>query len=737
MADEEQENIPELVRRCFQQYQEATAHLRTEEIDNLGFVSGDPELQWAPEEVNARKGENQPLVTIDRCSPAVDQVTNEASNNPPGPMAEPDGTGADSESADIVESMVREYEYRSDAKTAYVKALEYAAKCGRGLFEMQTEYAGPRTMEQQIKVITCPDPAHYFYDPTALMPNKEDSMFGGRIRRLTRDEIINEFGKNLKILESPGMFGWMKEAMGLGSNVDEWCGGPQWKGPYYVCEFYRVVLGRKKSTMYSDGVMRYDDDKIPDGVEPKENEDGVIARWEETRTIKKYIVTALDLIKTTDWYGTIIPHFWVMGPETWRDGKLYRKCLFTGAKGSQRVLNYSVTSAAQITGSITKSPWVGYEGSFDVQDAQGHKPWDYSNSKMWSYLELKPVFAPDENGAQHLLPPPMRNTWEAPIQRVLELATFAIEQIKGATSVFFEPALPSAKDAQSGAAIKALQAQSNIGTGNWQKALHRAVMLSYQEAEVIFRQIYDGPRVRAIVRPDGTREIAEINKEFPADEMDHATGKHKKADGTLESTYNIARSQHFMRVTAGASFEDRRDKSVSMLTDLVKVVPQLFTNPQIVASFVRLVAQGDPQVMAIADTLDPKPQGELSPQQMQGQLKQLQVVNQQKDQIIGKLQQAIQAKLPELEQRKWSDALKALTQLRVAQINAGVDTAQTDASILEHITGLMNDNAQQAAQQNHEKQMATQQQIAASQQQTSQQQADAAQQQVDGSSQSE
>ena len=722
LSDEE---IPRYVRRCWDLYQTQTQDLREAEKESLGFWIGG-KYQWREGETESRQGNNRPWMSINRCKPAVDQIENEARNNPPGPQAKPVGGQADSDGADILEGLIREIEYRSDAKSADIMALRYAAASGRGVFEMGTEYAGERTLEQRIVEIPAPDPACYFIDPAARMPCLEDAMWGGKIRVLSKEQLIEEYGTELKVLNrsllerSAGAVGsWMAEALNWQndfSTTNTWTGGAQNKGPYYVCEFYQVQIERVKLRLYSDNVLRFEDEEVPAGVKVKRGDDGEIDRWTPRRRVKKWVVTAADLLETTDWPGTMVPHFYVLGPEIWRDGKRFRLSLITNAQDSQRGLNYTATSAAEIVGTMTKAPFIGYVGQFDVTNAQGFNPWDASNTQTWQYMEINPKFATDPaTGVAQLLPPPQRNTWEAPIQRLMELATFFGEQIKAATAVFFEPSLPSAAQVQSGAAIKALQSQTNIGTVNWQDQLHRAKQLFYQQCAVILPKICDGQRVVTVVRPDTQHERMEINKEFPAAEMQN--GKHRTKDGKLESANNITLGQYALRVTAGPSFETRREKSMQTLIDFLKIAPQTLGSPAVLAKALRLVGAGDPEIEAMADAIAPSPDGQMSPEQQQAQVQQLQGQNQQMQQVIQKLQFALAAKQPEIEAGKWKTAITTLGGIRQAEIKAGIDKAELDESQLEHFTGLAHEAGMQAEEHAHAATMQDSQQSAAAQQQ--------------------
>jgi hypothetical protein len=716
MANEiKDEDIPRFVRECWDRYRDATTDEREAEKESIGFWIGG-KYQWREAEISKRVATKQPWLSINRCKPAVDQVENEARNNPPGPVALPvGGSGADGDAADIICGLIREYNYRSDGDTAGIVALRYGCAGGRGVYEMATEYADETSMEQQIVIKTATDPSLYFYDPNARAPNLEDAMWGGKVRRLSRQQIMEEYpGKELKIFDqnfisrtTAAVGGWMKEAWGWNNDaatLSEWTGGGK-SGPYYICEFYRVTIKKTKLTLYSDNIHRFEDEKIPDGVTPKkESEDGAeITRMVPRRTVKKYVVTALDLIDKTDWYGTIVPYFWVLGPEIFRDGKRYRLSLITGAHDPQRGLNYTITSAATIVGAMSKTPFVGWLGQFDVANAQGRNPW--TDGGVYAYMEIKPTWSINPTtGEGERDPAPERNTWEAPIERLMQMATFFTEQIKGATSVFFEPSLPSATNVQSGSAIKALQSQTNIGTINWQKQLQRAKWLEYSEAAIILPQIYDGYRVKTIVRPDSQHEIVEINKEFPTHEMEN--GKHRTKDGKLESTNNIKLGKFTLRVVAGPSTEERDDAAIQSLTDVIKIVPQLFANPAIAAKFVRIVGRGNPEVEDIADLLAPDPTQAATPDQIQAQLHQ----NQQRIQVLTayaqKLEAALKSKLPEIQAKKEIAAIQAVAGIREAEIKAGVDRAEIDLEHLETMAGMAHESAMQAVDHSHESDMA-------------------------------
>lgn len=729
------EDIPQYARMCWDEYRDATEQLRRSEEESLGFWLGG-EKQWREGEVARRRSNNRPVITVNRCKPACDQVINEAINNPPGPKAHPVGDGADKDGADILEGLIREVEYRSNASQAYIQGLQYATAGGRGCFELATEYVSDHSMEQQLIVKGIEDPSMVFTDPNAREWCMKDAMWGGKIRVFSRMQMIEKFGsKDLKVLNRnrfQGVAGWMQDAVeqtvgwrGPNVGIGEWTGGYSSDGPYYVCEFFRVVIEPVQLTLYSDLIYRYDDEAIPINVTPKRDENGkVIGRMVPRRKIMKYVVTALDVIDKTEWYGSLIPIFWILGPQIYIKGKLHRLSLISGAIDPQRGLNYAATSACETAGTMTRTPWIGWMGQFDSPTGQRPSPWDVSNSEVQPYLELNPVYSapPDGTGPATLLPPPVRNNWEAPIVRMLELANFFSESIKAATSVFFEPSVQSAQNAQSGAAIKALQAQTNIGTINWQVAMQNAVALMYGEMALIFPKIYDGARVRTIVRPDGAHELMEINKEFP----DGTTPEQKKN--------SIALGKYSLRVTAGGSFLTRRDEAVQMLTELLKITPGLAQFPGFVARLVRLAGEGNPIIEQMADMLPGGVEsGNETPEQLKSQMQAQAEQNKQLMAVVQELQKKIETKQVESQTKIETAAISAIAQIRSAEIKAGVDQADMDLRQLENMANMAHDVASDHVdhQRAMELQQSQQEHAMAQQQLAGQQSMDQAAQQAD------
>ena len=689
MAKIPKSEMPAYVRRCFMQWQTATKRNREEERERLRFYCGG-DLQWRDDELTKRRNQQRPWVTINRVKPAVDQVEGDIRLNPPGPQVHPVGGGADADTADIIEGLIREVEYRSNARTAYSTAGKYSAVSGYAVLELATEYVSEDSFAQQLVIKSVEDPEMVFFDPTARRANREDAGWAGKLKMYSKSEYMAAFGRNCAVLRGrqyQRAAGWIQDAIGIEGSlaqINEWT-GPKGEGPYYVAEFYCVESDPTKLILYSDGISRFKDESVPEGVEPDPDAE---PSKRERRTITKYVVDALEVLDETEWLDPkTIPLIPVLGPEVYIDGKLHRLSLIAGALDPQRALNYVVTTGTELVGAMPKSPWIGAKGSFD------DPRWQTANSQMWAYLEYTPVFVTDETtGGQQLAPAPQRNQWEAPIQWLLALAAYFSDSIKAVTSIF-DPSLGAQKGDQSGRAIEQLRSESSVGNYSYSDNLHRAIGIMYGSMVRIFPKILDGPRAVTIVQPDSQHEVTQINQEFQGG-IDPKTGKPGKSN-------NITLGIYSCRVVAGPSFETRQENAIATLTDFFKVAPQALAAPGVASKFLRMVGEGNPQVEGMADLLAPQTNQQGDPAQLGQKLQQAAQQNQALTMLVQKMQQALQAKLPEIEAKKWVAAVQAIAGIREAEIKAGVDRAEMDISHLETLTGFAHEAATQAAEHEH------------------------------------
>lgn len=694
MPSPSKKELPQFVRRCYDEARKATEQPREAEKLRLKFyVGGD--LQWLDQELTKRRNQGRPWVTINKCKPAVDQIEGDIRLNPPGPQCHPVGDGADSDVADIFEGLIREAEHRCQCKqTAYPITGKYSAASGVAYLELATEYASDRTLEQRLVISAVEDPGCVFFDPVARAANRQDAGWAGKVKMYTRSQYVAQFGNRRAVLDKNlwrNFGGWIQDAVGVRgslSQIIEWTGNSE--GPFYVCEFYYVDIEDRTLRMYTDGICRFDGEEVPRGEKPRPGDENV--RKAPKRTIHKYVVDALEVLDETTWPGKLIPIFPVLGPEVYIEGKLYRLSLISDAIDSNRALNYAASTSMELVGNMPRAPYLGWKGQFD------DPRWQTANSEQWAFLEITPVFATDPvTNESTLLPAPQRNLFETVVQQMIPLGQWFSDNIKAVTGIY-DPSLGATKGDQSGVAIEQLRSESNVGTFSYPDNLHRALGVMYGEMIYILPQITDQNQVVTVVRADSQHEIKVINQIFEKG-VDPKTGQPGKA-------LNLSQGLYAVRCVAAKSFEDRKAEALAYLTDFFKMAPQALAIPGVMSRMLRLVDPGNPKLDEIADLLDPQAAQGQDPQKLAQQ-------NAALLQMVQQLKQAIATKEPELQAKRFSDVLKAVTSIEVAKINASKDTDTQAADILaaqlEQRLDMAHEAAMQGVDHAHEQAMGQQQ----------------------------
>lgn len=723
-------NIPRAARRFLERVQEHEQDLRAQ-MNLRGEMYIGQGLQWEERERARRRAKNRPMIEINEIAPPISQVETDIRLNPPGPICHPVGDGATAETADVIAGIIRQTEYASNAKTAYVAAGKHSAISGYGVIEWGTRYADDESLDQELYVINNPDPSRWYFDPTAMGENREDAMEalkGPCI--LSKEAFEAEYGTKCKVLQSgyietfkswagnvQQMFGWSGDY----ASMNTWTSGG--KGPFWVAEYWRVTVKLTKKRMYTDNVMRFDRDakNLAPGTVPMTDEDGdddEYVREVPVRTCTKYVVDACEVRKTVEWIDDYIPALAVLGPEYYIKGKLYRSSLVAGMIDPQRALNYVGTSMMEIAGKVPRNPFVGAKGSFDDIGDDGVNKWSNANVEDHAWLAYEPVSIVDEaTGRTVFAPPPARTNMEAAIQWCLQLAAFFKDAIQAA-SAYSATSLGKRTADQSGEAIKALQAESNKGTFSYPDGVNSAVAMMYARWLHIFPKLMDGPRVATIISADGQNEKKLINQEF-----DHPSKPHEK------QRHDIALGRYSVRVDAGPSPETRALAAQGPLSNLFKSAPQLLLIPGVAAAYARLIGDGNPKIDQIADML-PGGEGDApNAQALQGQLQQSQQKIQELLQLVQKMHQEAEAQIPKLQLEKYKADLSAIVDLAKAEISTKAQDAARGSADTLAIAKMAHETAQQAVDHEHEARQTASAQAHATAQQTDAQNATAKNQQ--------
>src|SRR5512137_2681940 len=161
----------------------ALSESREDEVDDLKFYAGSPDNHWQwPADVLATRGAVQgqtinarPCLTINKLPQHVRQVTNDQRQNRPSGKVIPASEDASEEVAEVLDGIVRQIEYTSDADVAYDTACDSQVTYGEGYIRVLTEYIGDDSFNQQVKIGRVRNPFCVYMDPTIQDPCGADA----------------------------------------------------------------------------------------------------------------------------------------------------------------------------------------------------------------------------------------------------------------------------------------------------------------------------------------------------------------------------------------------------------------------------------------------------------------------------------------------------------------------------------------------------------------------------------
>jgi hypothetical protein len=576
----------------------------------------------------------------------------------------PEGTGADSQDADIMEGVMRRVDYENNAWEAWELATECATGGNFGCFEMGLEYQDDSTFSRRLTVSGIPNANEcVWFDPEAIKRDRSDAEWAHRVYYLSPEKYLQMFGRETKLGKQ------IETRMGMGKVLNYIYSLPS-RGDYsgwvssdviQVSKFYRVERKYDKLRQYTDGVDRKDSEKkyIKNGAKPLP---GGLVRDTETKEVKWYFIDCFEVIKKGTFGGPFIPLFPMYGRERWVGNQRFVSSIIQGAKDMQQALNFAITSACEILSAVSKTPWIGLAGQFRSKPNQ----WKNTNNEIFPFQEYDEVLLP--NGQYHVAPP-SRDVSEPPINAFMTFANACIGYIQRATGIF-DQSLGKARADQSGRAISELKEQSAEGTFHWASALTSCLTHYYRCMGDLIQREYDNETVLKIMRPNNKIEEALINSEFKED-----------PSSKTRVSYSLSTGSFSYAVTVGPSSSTQRAQDAEKMMGVLKILP-----PQMIGSISDILMKimdlgplGDEMAERITP---PQYRQQNDPQAMAQQLMQLTQQNEGLKQAVDQLQKAIAEKQPQLEVEKYVAELDAQVRLMSAQMKDGQHKAQLEADSL-------------------------------------------------------
>lgn len=507
----------------------------TEFKEDIEFAYDVGDGQWNANDKSKRLEEGRPCFTMNKLQKFIRKLRGEGRINRPSMKVVPVDDKGDIKTAELYNGLLRQIEHLSTADIVYDNAYKYATSGGIGFWRIVTDYAGPDTFDQEIRLKRIIDPTSVRIDPNAVEYNLEDAMYCFIEELITKDEYERQWpDSDLTSFEA-----------GAGELFGDWL----YEDKIRVAEYFWKEPEEATLVMLDDGQtytlgVNATREAIKDaGLKiVKERQ---VTEWK----VKWCKTNGFEVLEEGEWPGKYIPIIPVLGDEIVIRGKRYYLSMIRGAKGPQRMYNYFSVAAVENVAQTPKTPFI-----IDHRQIQGFEDeWDTANVMARPYLRYKhiPGLGKPERETQVTVP--------TGIMALLQGISFDIEDHLGQ----YQAAKGMAGNERTGRAILARVEQSDRTNFTFVDNLTRAIVFSCKQVVDLIPKIYDTSRAVSVMDEAGNVESVRINQ----------SGTSPQGEPELRNDLSIGK--YDLVSIAGPSFDSRRKEMVVMLMESMQYAPHL------------------------------------------------------------------------------------------------------------------------------------------------------------------
>lgn len=536
VKDDKKESDEDILKEARERRQacvDAESENRDNGLDDLRFLTGGLN-QWDAVSAQVRTAERRPILTINNLPTFLHQITNEHRMQKMGGKVSPVDDGADEETAEVIQGMIRHIEYDSDATTATTTAVNSAAAIGWGWFRLVTEYEAPDSFNQKIMFKRVRNALSVHIDPLSQEVDGSDMKFAFVDSLEPKKEFQKKYPKasasNNDLVGQEMYQGWIMEDTVL------------------VCEYYRIKTEPAKVCLLSDGTSGWKDElpkPLPLGVTIKKERDS------GRKVVEWFKITGADVLERTVIKADWIPVFPVYGDEIDIEGRVVRSGVIRNAKDPFRMYNFFITSATEEVALRPKSPFIMAEG----QD-EGHPEWNSANQRSFSKLVYKPTTV---DGL--LVPPPQRQAMADIPSGMLAMAMHASDN-KKATTGLFDSSLGARGSASSGIQEREQQQQGDMANMHYSDNLKTTYRHALRCLVSMLPHYYDAARTVRILGEDETSEVVQINQPIER--------QNPKTKAIEQVTHDLSIGEYDVTVQAGPAYSTKRQEAAEFMTDAIQ-----------------------------------------------------------------------------------------------------------------------------------------------------------------------
>jgi hypothetical protein len=551
-------------REVYTRCESAEQENRARALDDIKFARlGE---QWDAKIKKEREDEGRPCLTINRMPTFIRQVVNDARQNKPQPKTHPVDSNADPETAKVIDGLIRNIEYTSNADAAYDTGIDCSVSSGIGYWRVGLDYAYDDTFDMDLKIIRVANQFSVYGDPNSTAVDSSDWNDAFVVDRISKDEYARRY---------KGKKNYADEDACVDFSSDAWSEADQWMNEdgVLIAEWWHREEVEKTVYLLSDGA-------VVSEITPETQAliDSKILKIDDQRVTKSHKVTqtilsGAEVLDRRDWPGKYIPIIPVYGDEVVVEGKRHFFSLIHFGKDPQRMFNAWRSAATEIAGITPRVPYIGKAEAF-ASDADR---WATANTKNHPYL----IYDGDQA--------PQRQPLDTgPAASALQEAMNASDDMKSVIGLY-DASLGAQSNETSGVAINARDRQGDTSTFHFIDNLTRAIRHTGIVLIDLIPKVYTTPRIIRIIGEDGSESAQHINQEYPqVDEngqpmMEPVTGPDGQPmmhpDGqtpmmkAIMAMRDLRVGKYDLTVSAGPSYTTRRQESVTAMTELMRSYP--------------------------------------------------------------------------------------------------------------------------------------------------------------------
>jgi hypothetical protein len=507
--------------------------------------------QWPTEVKKKRELAQRPVLTLNKMPAFIRQVVNDARQNKPSIKVHPVDDRADPKTAEIINGLIRNIEYTSNADVAYDTAGEAAIVGGFGYWRIGLDYAYADAFDMDLTIERISNQFSVYGDPNSTAADSSDWDDAFVVDRMPKEKFKRKY-KNAKNIDGDAVtvdwdtgqtYGdWINDD---GVMIAEW-----WHREEVETTFYLLSNGHT----YSE--EQFEDPDVQLGIQAG-TLTVVKTRKGTTHKVTQTFMTGADVLEVREWPGCYIPIVPVYGDEIIVEGKRHFRGLIHNAKDAQRMVNYWRSTSTELVALAPRVPFIGPSGAFDDDPN-----WNTANSENHSYLEYKGPIAP------------VRQPLDSGVAGgALQEALNAADDMKAIIGIY-DASLGARSNETSGRAILARQKEGDTATFHFIDNISRAIRHTGRILIDLIPKVYSGERIIRVLGEDGTPANVKVNAQQPQP-VTGADGKPEvdETGAAIMALHDLTAGKYDLTVTTGPSYTTQREETAVQMTEFVRAFP--------------------------------------------------------------------------------------------------------------------------------------------------------------------